>query len=711
MFTVEELRTGDPFRYLGLHQIDTKWSYTVFAPHADKVFLGQQEIPRLEGTDIFRTFLKGQLATPVQLTFEGKSGHEYSTFDPYSFFPSLSDTDLHLIGEGTQYKIYEKLGSNILEHEGHKGTRFAVWAPSAKSISLIGSFNEWNGNRNPMRPMGSSGIWEIFLPNCQIDTLYKFEIITQNGECLTKLDPYAKFSEARPKQGSIVVDSKYNWEDHAWSAKQNNNNIDNQAMSIYEVHIGSWKKPKDGRDFLTYKELEEELIPYVKEHGFTHLQLLPVSEHPLDESWGYQVTGYYSVNSRHGNVDDFKSFVDKCHQEDVGVILDWVPAHFPKDSQALGLFDGTALYEHSDPRQGEHPHWGTYIFNYGRKEVSNFLIANALYWLKEFHIDGLRVDAVASMLYLDYGKEEGQWVPSEYGDNINRDAIEFFKHLSSVVRKETPNALLIAEESTSFPRVTKLAEQDGLGFHLKWNMGWMNDFLSYMEKEPIHRKFHHNLLTFSMYYAFSEKFILVLSHDEVVHGKNSLLEKMPGDDWQKFANLRLLYAFMYCHPGKKLLFMGAEIAQRKEWASKEELAWEHQNHRSHSQVGDMLTTLNKLYSNEAPLFEIDNSYEGFQWVDCEDADQSIIAFLRRDNAGNEIFVACNFTPVSRQSHRFGLPSSGSWVEILNTDDKQWGGSGCVNSNSIDTHDLPWQHQPYSALMVIPPLGCIILRKA
>lgn len=710
MLSIKELRTGDPFRLLGLHANGNQWTYTTFAPHAENVYLDKHQVPRIEGTDFFQSHLNSPITLPLQLSYSTKSDSQYEVVDPYSFLPVLSDLDLHLINNGTQYPLYEKLGANLIEHQGYEGTLFAVWAPSARSVSVIGGFNDWNGNRHPMRPRGSSGVWEIFIPNISEGNLYKFEIITQEGHCLTKLDPMAKSSEIRPKQGNVISKSTYEWTDNSWNEKLSNSNIDELPMSVYEVHLGSWKRPEDGSEFLSYKSLKEQLIPWVVEHGFTHIELLPVAEHPLDESWGYQVTGYYAVNSRHGSVDEFKDFVNECHLNDIGVILDWVPAHFPKDAVALGRFDGTALYEHSDPRQGEHPHWGTYIFNYGRNEVSNFLISNAIYWLKEFHIDGLRVDAVASMLYLDYGKEDGEWVPSEFGDNINRDAIEFFKHLSSIVRQEHPNKLLIAEESTSFANITKAPEDDGLGFHYKWNMGWMNDFLSYMEKEPIHRQFHHNLLTFSLYYAYSEKFVLVLSHDEVVHGKGSLLEKMPGDDWQKFANLRLLLAFMFTHPGKKLLFMGSELAQRAEWNSKSQLSWEHEDHQSHKQVGEMLTTLNQLYTSNSELYEVDHSHEGFQWIDCEDASQSIVAYIRIDKAGNQVLTVCNFTPVPRQEHRIGLPSAGKWIEIFNSDSTSWGGSDVINSQEIQSEEVPWHHRDQSAIIKVPPLGATILKR-
>lgn len=708
MMSSHEIRIGDPFNKLGLHLEDTIWTYTIHAPHAEQVLMGDQELIRTPDTDLFKTSLDSKPIGPVEISYLTKDGLQYTEVDPYSFQPVLSELDLHLFGEGTHYEIYSKLGANPIQHQSHTGTHFAVWAPAARSVSVVGSFNQWNGNRHPMRPMGSSGVWELFIPNIQVGDLYKFEVLTQEGHCLTKLDPMAKFSECRPKQGNIVSESHYQWDDAQWENSQRD--YQSLPMSIYEVHLSSWKRPEDDREFLTYRELAEELIPWAQQHGFTHLELLPIAEHPLDESWGYQVTGYFSVNSRHGNVDDFKYFIDQCHQAEIGVILDWVPAHFPKDASALGKFDGTALYEHADPRQGEHPHWGTYIFNYGRKEVSNFLLANALYWLKEFHIDGLRVDAVASMLYLDYGKEDGQWVPSEFGDNINRQAIEFFKHLGSIVRSELPSKLLIAEESTSFANITKPPEEKGLGFHYKWNMGWMNDFLSYMEKEPIHRKFHHNLLTFSLYYAYSENFILVLSHDEVVHGKNSLLEKMPGDDWQKFANLRLLLSFMFAHPGKKLLFMGAEIAQRKEWNSKSSLEWENLNYPSHMNISRMLTELNHLYTSHAPLYEIDHKHEGFQWVDCEDADQSIISFLRIDTQGNEVLVVCNFTPVPRTKHRVGFPSNGHWEEIFNSDHAQWGGSHITNPTAFQVEPTPWQHREYSAEIKLPPLGTTFFRK-
>jgi 1,4-alpha-glucan branching enzyme len=562
-----------------------------------------------------------------------------------------------------------------------------------------------------MRTRGTSGSWEIFIPELGEGELYRFEIHSANGELVSKIDPLAKFSEHRPATASIVTHlDGYKWGDDLYMHTHSATQVFGRPMNVYEVHLGSWRRdPGDPQRFLNWDELTEQLVPYVKEMGYTHVELLPVMEHPLDESWGYQVTGYYSPTSRFGTPDQFRRFVDVCHQNEIGVILDWVPAHFPKDSHGLGRFDGSACYEHADPRQGEHPHWGTYIFNYGRTEVSNFLISNAMYWLREFHVDGLRVDAVASMLYLDYGKEPGGWIPNKDGGNINYDTIEFLKHLNSIMGKHTPHAILIAEESTSFPCITRPPEQGGLGFHYKWNMGWMNDFLSYIEKEPVHRKYHHNNLTFSMIYAYSENFILVLSHDEVVHGKGSMLRKMPGDMWQKFANLRLAYAFMFAHPGKKLNFMGNDFGQYNEWRSSQSLDWHLLGWEPHGKLHDMMRVLGNLYKSEAALWEIDHHHSGFEWIWCDDADNSIVSFYRRSAAGELILCVFNFTPVPRAPYRLGAPARGWWKEIFNSDSEIWGGSNVGNFGACQTEDIYWQNRPWSFCMQLPPLGAVYLK--
>ena len=645
------------------------------------------------------------------LVIRQDDGNEYTLTDPYAFLPVLSDFDRHLITSGTHYELYRKLGANLVEHQGFKGVHFAVWAPNAHAVSVVGSFNSWDGRRHQMRMLGSTGIWEIFIPNIGEGELYRFEIHGADGNLHVKVDPLAKLSEVRPATASITTHlDGYEWGDDLYMTTHWATKVFGSPMNIYEVHAGSWRRdPANPDRFLNWDELAETLIPYLKEMGYTHVEFLPLAEHPLDESWGYQVTGYYSPTSRYGTPDQFRHFVDLCHQNEIGVIVDWVPAHFPKDAHALGRFDGTACYEHADPRQGEHPHWGTYIFNLGRNEVKNFLIANAMYWLKEFHCDGLRVDAVASMLYLDYGKGPGQWVPNKDGGNINYDTLEFLKHLNSIMGRLTPHAILIAEESTSFPSITRPPEQGGLGFHYKWNMGWMNDFLSYIQHEPIHRKYHHNQLTFSMVYAYSENFIQVFSHDEVVHGKGSMLGKMPGDNWQKFANLRLTYAFQYAHPGKKLNFMGNDFGQFREWNEKRSLDWHLISWDSHGKLLQMMKVLNHLYKENAPFWEIDHYYTGFEWIWCDDADNSIVSFVRKDDHGNQILCVFNFTPVVRNDYRLGAPTRGKWKEIFNTDASMFGGSNVGNFGEVWTQDIPWQNRQWSLNIKLPPLAAVYFK--
>lgn len=645
----------------------------------------------------------------LHITLE--NGIQYTVVDPYAFLPVLTDFDCHLIKNGTHYELYKKLGANIVRHQGFNGVQFAVWAPNAKSVSVVGNFNSWDGRRHPMRMIGSSGIWEIFIPDLGENELYRFEIHAQDGRLITKSDPLAKLSEMRPATASVTTHLEgYEWNDKLYMDTHYATRVFGAPMNIYEVHAGSWERDPSNPDrFLSWNELADKLIPYLKEMGYTHVEFLPIMEHPLDESWGYQVTGYYSPTSRFGSPDEFRRFVDLCHQNEIGVILDWVPAHFPKDSYALGRFDGTACYEHADPRQGEHPDWGTYIFNLGRSEVSNFLIANAMYWLREFHCDGLRVDAVASMLYLDYGKQDGQWIPNKDGGNINYDTLEFLKHLNSIMGRLAPHAILIAEESTSFPCITRPPERGGLGFHYKWNMGWMNDFLSYMHHEPVHRKYHHNLLTFSMVYAYSENFILVLSHDEVVHGKGSMLNKMPGDNWQKFANLRLAYAYQFAHPGKKLNFMGNDFGQYREWNEKQSLDWHLLSWETHGKLHEMFKTLSHIYKDESAMWEVDHAPEGFEWISCDDADSSIVSFVRRDAHGAMILCAFNFTPVPRTPYRIGVPARGRWKEIFNSDSEMWGGGNIGNAGEIRSEDIGWQGRPWSANIQLPPLAAVFFK--
>ena len=722
MQAIWDFKTKDPFSILGIHPLETdrgiKTVIRTDQPQASFVrgesCDGTEEFDfvKLGNTGFFEAILDLEYKPFFyKLIIRQDDGNEYSLVDPYAFMPVLSEFDRHLIATGTHYELYRKLGANIVEHQGFKGVHFAVWAPNAHAVSVVGNFNSWDGRRHQMRMLGASGIWEIFIPNLGENELYRFEIHGADGQLHVKVDPLAKLAEVRPATASITTHlDGYEWGDELYMQTHWATKVFGSPMNIYEVHAGSWRRdPADPDRFLNWDELSERLIPYLKEMGYTHVEFLPIAEHPLDESWGYQVTGYYSPTSRYGTPDQFRHFVDLCHQNEIGVILDWVPAHFPKDAHALGRFDGTACYEHADPRQGEHPHWGTYIFNLGRNEVKNFLIANAMYWLKEFHCDGLRVDAVASMLYLDYGKGPGQWVPNKDGGNINYDTIEFLKHLNSIMGRLTPHAILIAEESTSFPSITRPPEQGGLGFHYKWNMGWMNDFLSYIQHEPIHRKYHHNQLTFSMVYAYSENFIQVFSHDEVVHGKGSMLGKMPGDNWQKFANLRLTYAFQYAHPGKKLNFMGNEFGQFREWNEKQSLDWHLVSWDSHGKMLQMMKVLNHIYKENAPFWEIDHYFTGFEWIWCDDADNSIVSFVRKDDHGNMILCVFNFTPVVRENYRLGAPAHGAWKEIFNTDSEMFGGSNVGNFGEVWTQDVPWQNRQWSLNIQLPPLGAVYFR--
>ena len=722
MQAIWDFKTKDPFSILGIHPLETdkgiKTVIRTYQPQASFVrgetCDGSEEFDfvKLGNTGFFEAILDMEFEPFFyKLIIKQDDGNEYAVVDPYAFMPVLSEFDRHLISTGTHYELYRKLGANIIEHQGFKGVHFAVWAPNANAVSVVGNFNSWDGRRHQMRMLGSSGIWEIFIPNLGEGELYRFEIHGADGNLHVKIDPLAKLAEVRPATASITTHlDGYEWGDDLYMKTHWATKVFGSPMNIYEVHAGSWRRdPANPDRFLNWDELAERLIPYLKEMGYTHVEFLPIAEHPLDESWGYQVTGYYSPTSRYGTPDQFRHFVDLCHQNEIGVILDWVPAHFPKDAHALGRFDGTACYEHADPRQGEHPHWGTYIFNLGRNEVKNFLIANAMYWLKEFHCDGLRVDAVASMLYLDYGKGPGQWVPNKDGGNINYDTLEFLKHLNSIMGRLTPHAILIAEESTSFPSITRPPEQGGLGFHYKWNMGWMNDFLSYIQHEPIHRKYHHNQLTFSMVYAYSENFIQVFSHDEVVHGKGSMLGKMPGDNWQKFANLRLTYAFQYAHPGKKLNFMGNEFGQFREWNEKQSLDWHLISWDSHGKLLAMMKELNHIYKDNAPFWEIDHYYTGFEWIWCDDADNSIVSFVRKDDHGNMILCVFNFTPVVRNDYRLGAPARGAWKEIFNSDSSMFGGSNVGNLGEVWTQDVPWQNRACSLNIKLPPLAGVYFR--
>lgn len=625
--------------------------------------------------------------------------------DPYAFLPTLGEVDLYLFGQGVHYRLYEVMGARLIKHHGHSGVKFAVWAPNAKNVSVVGDFNYWNGQTNPMRSLGSSGIWELFVPGLKEGEKYKFEIRTQTDQILLKADPFALASELRPATASVIADvDNFQWDDSEWLSQQIQNRGRGRPLNIYEVHLGSWKK-KNGY-FLNYREIAQELASYCQEMGFTHVELMPIQEHPLDESWGYQVSGFYAVTSRFGTPSDFQWFVNHLHNHNIGIILDWVPGHFPTDEFSLGKFDGTALYEHVDPRQGFHPHWNTNIFNFGRKEVSNFLIANALFWFEKMHIDGLRVDAVASMLYLDYGREHGQWIPNQYGTKENLDAIEFLKHLNSIVHQIIPRAMMIAEESTAFAKVSHPVEEGGLGFDMKWNMGWMNDTLRYFSTDMIFRNYHHQDLTFGLLYAFTERFILVLSHDEVVHGKKSLLSRMPGDIWQKFANLRLLYSYMICQPGKKLLFMGGEIGQWNEWSSQRDIEWMLLGFIPHQEIQRMVKEINHLYIAHNALWDRDFHHSGFEWVDFADTKNSVISYLRKSD--NE-FLLCvhNFTPTYHPQYHVPLRNVAGIQEIFNSDAERYGGSGKLNGSPNIVSD---QHGHASGLnLQLAPLATMIFK--
>lgn len=677
----------DPHTILGLHEFTGgRKLIRLWRPGAHDIFL-EVFSERVQATKVHEAGIFEYIVPGDTMPNNYRVFHQNGLLaeDPYAFLPTVGEVDQYLFGKGVHYKLFRVLGARLAEQQGVKGVKFAVWAPAARRVSLVGDFNYWDGRVNPMRSLGQSGIWEIFVPGLNEGEKYKFEIKTQTGDVFLKTDPFGLSSELRPATGSVVANlDRFQWKDDAWTTKRVQNKSKPQPVSIYEVHLGSWKR-KDGQH-KNYRELAVELAQYCKEMGFTHVELLPIQEHPLDESWGYQVSGFYAVTSRHGTPEDFQWFVNHLHENDVGVILDWVPGHFPTDAFSLGRFDGTALYEHEDPRQGFHPHWGTFIFNFGRFEVANFLIANALFWFDQMHVDGLRVDAVASMLYLDYGREEGEWIPNQYGTKENIEAIEFFKHLNSVVHQNFPGILMIAEESTSFTGVTHSVDHGGLGFDLKWNMGWMNDTLRYFSKDMLFRHYHHNDLTFGLLYAFSEKFILVFSHDEVVHGKKNLISKMPGDIWQKFANLRLLLSYMICQPGKKLLFMGGEIGQWNEWNCKGEIEWFLLQFPTHQGVHQMLKEINHLYLKNSCLWERDFDYTGFEWVDFSDVQNSVISYLRK-GTNDRVLCIHNFTPTYFPEYSVHLSGFKKIEEIFNSDDQHYGGSGKVNTNPrIDRHE-------------------------
>ena len=710
---------SDPFRVLGPHRMGDDLEIRVFRPDARKIEIVLDQHPeepitaqKIQQDGFFcATVRNATRDLPYHLRITAWDGSHYLTRDPYQYGPIMGEVDLHLFTEGQHWKIYDKFGAHERTLGDATGVYFAVWAPNAQRVSVVGDFNDWDGRVNPMRKLVGSGVWELFLPGIKQGAHYKFEIRTQTGALLLKSDPFAFFNQHGKSTASMVYNlERYTWNDGAWMKSRRTRNWPRSPISIYEVHLGSWRrKAEEGNRQLSYLELAETLLPYVLEMGYTHIELLPVAEHPFEGSWGYQVTNYYAPTSRFGTPDEFRYFIDKCHQAGIGVIMDWVPAHFPKDAHALAEFDGTDLYEHMDPRQGEHQDWGTLIFNFGRNEVRNFLIGNALFWLDKYHIDGLRVDAVASMLYLDYSRQPGQWIPNVYGGRENLDAIYFLKRFNEVCYERFPGIMTIAEESTSWPGVSRPTYLGGLGFGFKWNMGWMHDFLNYMSLDPIYRRYHHGNITFSLLYAFHENFVLVLSHDEVVYGKRSLLSKMPGDEWRKFANLRMFLAWMYGHPGKKLLFMGGEFGQRNEWNHDTGLDWQLVSLSPHDGLRRLVQHLNYIYKSEPALWQLDDTYDGFDWIDFHDADNSVVSFLRKSRDGDVVAFIVNATPMVRYDYRLGVPESGFYRELINTDAETYGGSNVGNFGGVQTQDFPWMGREYSILIQLPPLATLAFK--
>ncbi len=708
---------GDPFAILGQHQLaDGRTAIRAFFPEATAVTLLRPNLPAKRMTKIhpdgFYTITLPQPPDGYSFDLTYHDGHNAERQDPYRFPSTLTNYDEHLLSEGSHRRSYEKLGAHPIRLQEIEGTLFTVWAPNAQRVSVVGLFNAWDGRRHPMRHHHSSGLWELFIPGLGVGDLYKYEIKSRaNGRLFIKSDPLAFAAELRPKTASVIWKlDRHVWNDDQWMGKRPYHNALNAPINIYELHLGSWKRKKRGDEWLTYLDLIHELIPYVKQMGYTHIELMPIAEYPFDGSWGYQVTGYFAPTSRYGTPDECMAFVDACHQADIGVILDWVPAHFPKDEHGLARFDGTHLYEHADPRRGTQPDWGTLVFDYGRPQVSQFLISNALFWLDKYHIDGLRVDAVASMIYLDFSRKEGEWLPNQFGGRENLDALAFLRRLNSSIHEQFPGTLTIAEESTTFPDITKTAANGGLGFDLKWNMGWMHDSLNYIQNEPVHRSFHQNTLTFSLSYAFSEAFVLPFSHDEVVHLKKSMLSKMPGDRWQQFANLRLLYGYQWGHPGKKLSFMGGEFGQWREWTEERALDWYlFDEDEKHGQLHAFIRDLNWIYREKRPLYEEDNAWDGFQWLDFRDPDRSILTFARHaPSTGESVLIVCNFTPIVRHHYRMGVPHAGNYTEILNSDDKKYGGSGITNPYPLHSTPIPTHGQEHSIELTLPPLAVLYL---
>jgi 1,4-alpha-glucan branching enzyme len=706
-----DARLHDPRAYVGLHRDGAGFVYRAFRPATSRLWLrmddGYLPLARDGETDLFSARLDAAPPTPYRLVAEA-DGRRIEFVDPYGFAPTIGDFDLHLFNEGRLFEAWRMLGAVPMTLGGVAGVRFAVWAPNAERVSVVGDFNGWDGRAHPLDVRGGSGVWELFVPGLAAGALYKFELRHRDsGLVFAKSDPYGRAFELRPSTAARVVDeSDYRWGDADWLARRAAWDFKRAPINVYEVHAGSWMRHPDGR-FYGWRELADRLVPYAAGMGFTHVELMPITEHPLDESWGYQTTGYFAPTSRHGTPDEFRAFVDRCHQAGLGVILDWVPGHFPGDAFALAHFDGTALYEHDDPRIGRHPDWGTHVFNYGRPEVRSFLLSSACYWLSEFHLDGLRVDAVASMLYLDYSRAAGEWIPNRYGGRENLEAIDFLRDMNTFVHGRFPGAVTIAEESTAWPMVSRPVDGGGLGFTMKWNMGWMHDTLEYMRRDPVHRRYHHRLLSFGQLYAYSENFVLPLSHDEVVHGKRSIVGKMPGDPWQQFANARLLAAWQMTYPGKKLSFMGNEFAQGPEWSERGELAWPQLGLPEHAGVHRLFGDLARLYRDVPALHEQDFEQAGFEWLDVDDADRSVIAFARHARDGSFVVVALNFTPVPRNDYRLGVPRAGAYRELVNTDSRHYGG-GDLGNHGLIAATPGHPTRPASLALLLPPLAALVL---
>jgi 1,4-alpha-glucan branching enzyme len=707
---------SNPHAVLGAHEDNGGVVVRALRPAASAVTArvdggASVELEEIHPGGVFEGFVEGAKA-PLRYRLDvdyGDSG-SFTIDDPYAFGPTIGDLDLHLLGEGRHEELWQRLGAHVVEHEGVRGTAFAVWAPAARAISVVGDFNSWDGRLHAMRSLGSGGIWELFLPAVEPGTRYKYEILAADGELHLKADPCAQQAELPPQTASVVSENRHDWRDSEWLEQRAKAEPLGRPMSIYEVHMGSWRlNPLEDNRSLSYLELADELGAYALDMGFTHVELLPVMAHPFSGSWGYQVSGYFAPAPAYGSPDDLREFVDRLHQQGLGVILDWVPAHFPRDDFALARFDGTALYEHEDPRRGAHPDWGTLVFNYGRHEVRNFLVSNALFWLREYHVDGIRVDAVASMLYLDYSRKAGEWVPNQFGGREDLDAVAFLKELNEVLYGREPGVISAAEESTAWPGVSRPTYLGGLGFGFKWNMGWMHDTLGYFQQDPIYRRYHHHELTFSLMYAFSENFILPLSHDEVVHGKGSLYSKMAGDRWQKLANLRALYAYMWAHPGKKLLFMGCELAQESEWSHERSLDWHLLERPENAGIQALVRDLNHAYRDEPALWEVDSDPYGFYWLEPNDADSNVVAFARTSKDAERVLVfVANLSPVARGPYRLGLPRATRWRELINTDSTFYGGSDLGNLGEIKPEPIPWHDQPYSAELTLPPLAAMWL---